>query len=270
MKWAFIIFIIIYLNPVPVYSQISISPVINFHKLPASVNIPDKVSNMSQFFLIQTGIEKIPELKDSLGDYVAFILLLITTFLTVITPLTLIFFWILYSSVYVKKYRNIFSVKKWVFGKSNLRDSHLTDAIRVSYRKIYSLMVGFGIAIVAYFIASIRFMLLSFDEMETALIEYFSFPFLAMDEIGLIDNKQEIELKFDVFWNQMLLIVVISAMFFLIGYLLGSLLVDFRFKFLKKQAQKFPKKIHIKKEMFYLKTETDYSIHSEAETVDML
>ena len=270
MKWAFIIFFIIYLNPVPVYSQVSISPEINLVKLPSSLNISNKISSISQLFLIQNGIEKIPELKDSLGDYVTFILLLITTFLTIITPLTLIFLWILYSSIYVKKYRNIFSIKKWVFGKSNLRNSHLTDTIRLSYRKVYSLMIGFGIAIVAYFITSIRFMLLNFDKMETALIEYFRFPFLAMDEIGLIDNKTEIELKFDVFWNQMLLIVVISAMFFLIGYLMGSLLVDFRFKFIKKQAQKFPKKISIKKEMFYLKTEAEHSIHSEAETVDIL
>ena len=37
----------------------------------------------------------------------------------------------------------------------------------------------------------------------------------------------------------------------------------------KKEAQKFPKKISIKKEMFYLKKKTDHPIHSKAETVDL-
>ena len=105
-------------------------------------------------------------------------------------------------------------------------------------------------------------MLLNFDEMETALIEYFKFPFLTLDEFGLINNSRELGIKFDYFWNQMLLIVVISAMFFLIGYLFGSLLVDFRFKLFNKQDQDSPRKIKINKEMFHLKTKKDHSIHS--------
>ena len=270
MKWAYIIFFFIYLNPVQVNSQTRIFPQINSPAIPTNLNLTKNIS-FSPFLLLQTGIEKAPQQQGkSVADYITFILLWITTFLAVITPLTLIYLWIFYSSIYVKKYRAIFSLKKWIFGKSDLKEHHFTDAMRLSYRKVYSLMIGFGISIVAYSIASIRFMLLNFDEMETALIEYFRFPFLALDEIGLIDTSREIEMKFDYFWNQMLLIVVISAMFFLIGYLLGSLLVDFRFKFIKKQAQKFPKKISIKKEMFYLKTEAEHSIHSEAETVDIL
>ena len=269
MKWAFILFFIIYLNPVPVNSQTRIFPQINLTKLPTNLNLPNNIS-FSPFLLLQSGIENAPQLQDrSVADYVTFILLWITTFLAVITPLTLIYLWIFYSSIYVKKYRAIFSVKKWIFGKSDIKEHHLTDVMRLSFRKTYSLMIGFGIAIVAYSIASIRFMLLNFDEMETALIEYFRFPFLALDEFGLINTSREIEMKFDYFWNQMLLIVVISAMFFLIGYLLGSLLVDFRFRFLKNQDDASPKKISIKKEMFHLKTEKDQSIHSETETVDL-
>jgi len=269
MKWAFILFFIMYLNPVQVNSQTRISPQINLPAIPTNLNLPNNIS-FSPFLLLQTGIEKAPQQQDkSVADYVTFILLWITTLLAVITPLTLIYLWIFYSSIYVKKYRAIFSVKKWIFGKSDLKEHHFTDAMRLSFRKIYSRMIGFGISIVAYSFASIRFMLLNFDEMEIALIEYFRFPLLALDEFGLISTSRELEMKFDYFWNQMLLIVVISAMFFLIGYLLGSLLVDFRFKFLKKQDDASPKKISIKKEMFYLKKKTDHPIHSKAETVDL-
>ncbi len=262
MKWTLIIFFLIYLNPVPVCSQARIAPQISSFALPSSLNIPNKIS-VFQFIILQTGNDQIRQPKDkSVADYVTFILLWLTTLLAVITPLTLIYLWIYYSSIYVKKYRSVFSVKKWIFGKSDLANLGITDTMRLSYRKIYSLMIGFGIAIVAYSIASIRFMLLNFDEMETALIEYFRFPFLTLDEFGLIHNSRELEIKFDYFWNQMLLIVVISAMFFLIGYLLGSLLVDFRFKFLNKQDEESPRKISIKKEMFHLNTKKDHSIHS--------
>jgi len=262
MKWAIIIFFLIYLYPVPVCSQTRIAPQISSFSLPSSLNIPNKIS-VFQIIILQTGNEKSAQPKDeSVANYVTFILLWLTTLLAVLTPLTLIYLWIYYSSIYVKKYRSIFSVKKWIFGKSDLTAHQLTDVMRLAYRKIYSHMIGFGISIIAYVIASIRFMLLNFDEMETALIEYFRFPFLTLDEFGLIQTSRELEMKFDYFWNQMLLIVVISALFFLIGYLFGSLLVDFRFKFLNKQDQEPPKKIRIKKEMFLLKTEKNHSLHA--------
>ena len=262
MKWALILLFLIYLNPVPVCSQTRILPQINSLTLPSSLNISNKIS-VFQLLILQTGNEQTLQPKDkTVADYVTFILLWLTTLLAVITPLTLIYLWIYYSSLYVKKYRSIFSIKKWILGKSDLVNLGITDTMLLSYRKIYSLMIGFGISIIAYSIASIRFMLLNFDEMETALIEYFKFPFLTLDEFGLINNSRELGIKFDYFWNQMLLIVVISAMFFLIGYLFGSLLVDFRFKLFNKQDQDSPRKIKINKEMFHLKTKKDHSIHS--------
>ncbi len=262
MKWVFAIFFMIHLNTMPAYSQRSLSTKINLSYFSAQPYSTQKIL-LSPSVLLQTGIEKIPQLKEkSTADYVTFILLWITTLLTIFTPLTLIYLWILYSTIYVKKYRRIFSIKKWIFGKSNLTHDDLNDVIRLSYRKVYSLMVGFGIAIVAYAIASIRFMLLNFDEMETAMSEYFRFPFLVLDEFGLINSSKEIEMKFEDFWNHMLLIVVISGMFFLVGYLLGSLVVDLRFKLLNKQVQKSSKKIRIKKEMFSLKTKEDHTLHA--------
>ena len=267
MKWACITLFILYLNPVTVCSQISSFAKTNASGVSAEFDTSDKVNFTSNLFLIQFVIKKRSDLTESIGDYVAFLLLWITTFLTILTPLVLIYLWIYYSHQYVKKYRHIFSVKQWLFGKRKLNKTHLTDAIRLSYRKVYSLMIGFGIAIIAYSIASLRFMLLNFDKMETALIQYFKFPFLALDEFGLTENNLSVELKFEYFWNQMLLIVIISAMFFLIGYLIGSLVVDLRFKFINKQIQKSRLRIKAKKEMFSLKITSQEIIPKEAETI---
>ena len=267
MKWACITLFILYLNPVTVCSQISTSLKTNMYELSTGFDIPDNIPFTSNLFLIQIFIKKNTGLTDSIEDYVTFLLLWITTLLTILTPLVLIYLWIYYSAQYIKKYRRVFGVKQWVFGKSNISKLNLSNAIHLSYRKVYSLMIGFGVAIIAYSIASIRFMVINFDEMETALIQYFKFPFLALDEFGLTENNAQIELKFEYFWNQMLLIVVISAMFFLIGYLIGSLVVDLRFKFINEQIEKSRLRIKAKKEMFSLKIKSRHIIPTESETV---
>lgn len=181
-------------------------------------------------------------------------MLWITTFLSVIAPLVLIYLWISYSFVYVKKYRPLFSFGKWVFGKSNLDPNNFNAILILSYQRIYSLMLGFGMAILAHAFASMRFMLTKFDEMETAMIQYIRFPLLVLQEFGLINSGRELTIQSEEFSDEMLLIVVISGMFFLIGYLLGSLIIDLRFKLFSKYDQHPPKKISKVKDMFYLKT----------------
>lgn len=267
MKWAFIIFFILYFKPAPVCSQISMPFGSTENSVLTSLNIPGKSHYKSNLLLIQYKVTQRTNFKDSIGKYVTFLLLGITTLLTILTPLILIYFWIYYSVEYVKKYRHIFGIKQWIFRKTKLKDIHQNNKIRQSYSKVYSLMIGFGVSILAYSISSIRFMVLNFEEMHTALIQYFSFPFLALDEFGLMEHKAVIDLKFEYFWNQMLLIVIISVIFFLIGYLIGSLIVDLRFKFINKQVQKYRKTIKAKKEMFSLKTKITQSIRSEAETL---
>lgn len=269
MKRLLIIFFTLYLGSNLLYTQTSNTHKFNLY-VPAKKNISLKLPSY-QLIILQTVIQN-PAIQeeDSVNDYVTFILLWITTLLTVITPLILIYLWIYYSSIYVKKYRRLFSVKKWLFGKSDLKKSELTDKIRLSYRKVYSLMIGFGISILAYSIASIRFMVLNYNQMETALAEYFGFPILVLDEFGLINSSRELELKFDEFWNQMLLIVVLSALFFLIGYLLGALIVDLRFKYLKSKGDTSPKKITMTKEMFRLDVKRETEAGSEAKTIHFL
>lgn len=203
--------------------------------------------------------EKLFNLRyDNIVDVVAVILLCITTFLVVISPLVLGYFWIFYSYLYVKRYRQIFSVKKWIFSKSKIKNTHLEKSFQLNYRKTYSLMIGFGLAICAYLISSIRFMNLNFDRMETAVVEYFRFPFLVLDQFGLIQNNMQTEISFDFFWNQMLLIIVISGLFFLIGYLIGSGLVDLRLKYLNKEFEKSDEAK--KNKLYHLKTKRKSTI----------
>lgn len=211
--------------------------------------------------------EKLFNLKyDNIVDVVAVILLCITTFLVVICPLILVYLWIFYSYAYVKKYRQIFSVKKWIFSKTNLKSMHLEASFQQNYRKTYALMLGFGLAICAYLISSIRFMSINFDKMETAMVEYFRFPFLVLDQFGLIKNSMETEISFDFFWNQMLLIVVISGLFFLIGYLIGNVVVDLRLKYLNKEVQK--SNAQKKSKTIYLKTKKNQPFKVRSKTVD--
>lgn len=268
MKWAFIFLFVIYLIPSPVYSEIRVLPQSNIQSLTSQLNIPNTATR-GQFLLFKSGLEKKLQLKyDSIASFVAVLLLLITTFLVVITPLVLIYFWIYYSYIYVNKFRRIFSVKKWIFTKSRLHRRGLSPAIKSSYRRVYSLMLGFGIAILAYGFSSLRFMMLNFDKLEVAVFEYFRFPFLVLDEFRNVQPNRESELNFDNFWNQMLLIVVISSLFFIIGYLLGSVLVDLRFKFLNKKAGNLMNKRTIHKEMFHIKTDKDFSSQKKVETID--
>ena len=268
MKWVLIFLFIICLIPSPVFSQTSVPPQNNSQTLSSVFNNPNTATR-AQFILLNSDfVKKIHLDYDSIAKAVAVFLLLITTFLVVITPLILLYCWIYYSYIYVKKYRRIFSVKKWIFGKSGLQRRYLSPAIRSSYRKIYSLMFGFGIAILAYAFSSIRFMTLNFNQLEVAIFEYFRFPFLVLDEFRLVQSRRQSEMDFDNFWNQMLLIVVISSLFFLIGYLMGAILVDLRLKFLNKKTQDLMKKKTINKEMFHINTKKDFSPQKKIETID--
>ena len=80
-------------------------------------------------------------------------------------PAILIYFWILYSKKYVNKYRRVFSLKKWITGKSNLEIQNIKENLLASYRKEYSLMIGFALSFIAYVLSSIRFIYLKFESM---------------------------------------------------------------------------------------------------------
>ncbi len=253
MKWAFVIVYCCILNTSNVYTQHIIKQRVIFHE--QGIN---QFNNFAKFIpvFLRTNYEYGTNSYldyETIDDQVVVFLLLITTFLIVSTPVFLVISWAYFSYIYVKKYRPIYSVKKWVRKKNQLTEKHLQKQIWLPYRKVYSLMLGFGMAIIAYSFTSVHFMLTNFDKMETALASYFQFPLLVLDNFDLIDVNLATPMKMEELWNQMLLIVVASFVFFFIGFLAGTKLVDFRFKQISKKIKEKRIKVKAKKEMFYIK-----------------
>jgi hypothetical protein len=261
MKWAFVIFFIFNANSNCTAFEFRC---FNLKYVQETViNAPENtLASISPILLLNIQSIKSYNLEDeSIADFVAILLLYITTFLVVITPFILIYFWILFSYKYVKKFRRVFSIKKWFRGKIKLEDAHLNDSIWLSYRNVYAPMIGFGVAIIAYAFSSIRFMVLNFESMNTAMVQYFKFPFFVLDKFGWIQIDETTEMNIDFFWNQMLLVVVISGLFFLVGYLLGAILVDLRLKMTKKKIKNSPSNIaKLKENMFHLNMKKKQSI----------
>ena len=101
----------------------------------------------------------------------------------------------------------------------------------------------------------------NFDKMEIALAEYFNFPFKVLENLKWMETNQITTIHLDELWDEMFLIVIMSFVFFMLGFLIGSLIVDFRFKLMDKKIQDLAIKTKLKKEMFYIKL--DKEIHAE-------
>ena len=261
MKWAIFIVLCCILNTQTIHSQINENQSIINHIEP---NI--EIYNYELIFPFLLNIDLTDKLNinfnyDNIIDLIGVLLLMISTFLIVITPLILLFFWSYYSIVYVKKFRSIFSLKKWLTKKSQLNKKYFQKHIWWPYRKVYSSMLGFGMAIMAYLFFSIRFLLYNFDKMEIALAEYFSFPFKVLANLNWMETNQITTIHLDELWDEMFLIVIMSFVFFMLGFLMGSLIVDFRFKSMDKEIQDLAIKTKLEKEMFYIKL--DKKIHAE-------
>lgn len=196
---------------------------------------------------------------ETLVDIVIIILLCIGLLVVIAAPLFLLSCWTIYSIEYVKKYRSRFSVKKWFSGKSPLNLIDVTSVEWLRYRSTYSRMVGFGFSIIAYGTASAAYLIQNFNRIEYGLVEYFSFPFKVvknLDHFQSIDRLENIDrvlFPYEEVWNEMIFIVVISAIFFLVGYIFAAFLVDYRLSKLKRGARQTAKLVP-KKEMFVIKS----------------
>ena len=261
MKWAIVIVLCCILNTQTIHSQMDENQSIINHIEP---NID--IYNYELIFPFFLNLDLTDKLNidlnyDNIIDLIAIVLLMISTFLIVITPLILLFFWSYYSIVYVKKFRSIFSLKKWLTKKSQLNKKYFQKHIWWPYRKVYSSMLGFGMAIMAYIFFSIRFMLYNFDKMEIALAEYFNFPFKVLENLKWMESNQITTIHLGDLWDEMFLVVIMSFVFFMLGFIIGSLIVDFRFKLMDEKIQDLAKKAKLKKEMFHIKLDKD--IHAE-------
>lgn len=263
MKWAFVIFFIITANSNCSALQIRSLNLMHIQEAPVQTAENSLVFISSIQYLEKQNSKSAKLNYQSIADLVTVFLLYVTTFLVVITPIVLVYFWILFSYKYIKIFRRNFSLKKWFRGKSKLEEAHLNDSIWLAFKNVYAPMIGFGVAIIAYIFSSIRFMVLNFESMGTATAQYFKFPFFVLDKYGWIEVKETAEMNIDFFWNQMLLIVVISGLFFLVGYLLGAILVDLRLKMTRKKIKNSSSNIIKPKEtMFHLNIKEKQSIDS--------
>jgi len=174
---------------------------------------------------------------DSILEVVAVFLICGALLGVLLTPLFLLYCWVYYSFKYVKEFRDKFSIKKWMKGKSDLDFESFSKLIWMNYQKTYSRMIGFGLAILTYAVASNMYMYRNFNKLEDALFDYFSFPFKVLDNFNQIDVLAEDKRALSDLWQEMYLIVGISFLVFLIGYFIGRLVVSLRYGKLKKEWQ---------------------------------
>ncbi len=257
MKWAIVIVLCCILNTQTIHSQINDNQSVINNTAP-NIGIYNYELIFSFFLNLDTTDKLNIDLNyDNIVDLITILLLMISTFLVVITPIILLFFWSYFSIVYVKKFRSIFSLKKWLTKKSQLNKKYFQKHIWWPYRKVYSSMLGFGMAIMAYIFFSIRFMSYNYDKMEIALAEYFNFPFKVLENLKWMETNQITTIHLDELWDEMFLIVIMSFVFFMLGFLIGSLIVDFRFKLMDEKIQDLAKKAKLNKEMFYIKLDKE-------------
>ena len=266
MKWAFVFVFFCFLSSINIYSQSYVN-----HSIPFDDQVTTQINNHVYFFPaflnldLQAGTFSYLN-YDVIADGVTVVLLLIIAFFVVITPLFLILSWSYFSQIYVKKYRTIFSIKKWLVEKRPISEKYIQKDIWWSYRKVYSSMIGFGVSILAYAFFSIRFMTSNFSTMEFAITEYFSFPFRVLENLKWTESNQISIVHLDDLWDEMFLVVIMSFVFFLIGVLIGSMLVDLRLKLIEKKLQAFAKQAKLKKEMFYIKVNEKIEVKSQMKT----
>lgn len=206
------------------------------------INIPEVFSETqvlsASFFpseVITIDLRKDFNLKwESMLEVLVIILMCCALLAIMLTPIVLVYCWIYYSYKYVCNYRDRFSLKKWFKKTSDLYKVKVSKRVWFNYRKTYSKMLGFGLSILAYCLASNFYMLRNFDRLEVALVNYFSFPFKVLDNISKLRVRDDNSMVLEEIWREMLLIVFVSMAIFFVGYFIGYSIVNFRFRRVKK------------------------------------
>jgi len=181
--------------------------------------------------------KKSVSIYSNLQKILSLLLLIIITIVIVITPLILIYCWLYYSVGYVKKFKNNDDFKNLLNDKDQKNDKKLQRVIWLRYRKTYSKMIGFGISIIAYAFSSNFYIYKNFDQIGTGLKEYFSFPFVVFKNIGTTEIKVKSGIPLTDVWLQMIFIVCVSIFLFFVGYFMGQIIVNLRYKRIEKFAE---------------------------------
>ena len=124
-------------------------------------------------------------------------------------------------------------MKKWMMGKSDLNFERFSKFNWVKFRETFSRMIGFGFALIAYIVSLYIHMYKNFNKLEDALFDYISFPIKVLDNFNQIGALAQGKNVSSALWQEMYLIIGISFIVFFIGYFIGRLLVNLRYKKLK-------------------------------------
>ncbi len=168
-------------------------------------------------------------LYDILVEVVVSFSLSSMTLVIIITPLVLIYCWGYYSWRYVKKFKRNKDLRQVLIEKDHIGLNKLPKSKWPEYRRIYSKMIGFAVAIIAYVISSNVYMLKNFNEIKVALKEYFSFPFKVFKGLNTVDEASKYTIPLKEVWFGMFLIVGISVLVFFIVYFIVKTALNAKF-----------------------------------------
>lgn len=181
-------------------------------------------------YLLSFGIsEEYDILYDILVEVIVSFLLSSMTLVIIITPLVLIYSWVYYSWRYVKKFKKNKDLRQIIIEKDHIDLKELPKSKWPEYRRIYSKMIGFAVAIIAYAISSNVYMFKNFKEIRVALKEYFSFPFKVFKSLNTVDEASKYTIPLKEVWFGMFLIVGISVLVFFIVYFIVKIALNNRF-----------------------------------------
>ena len=168
-------------------------------------------------------------LYDILVEVVVSFMLSSITLVIVVTPLVLIYCWVYYSWRYVKKFKSNKDLRQILIEKDHIDLNELPISIWPEYRRIYSKMIGFAVAIIAYSISSNVYMLRNFSEIKVALREYFGFPFQVFKGLNTVDESSKYTVPLKEVWIGMFLIVSISILVFFVVYFIVKTTLNTKF-----------------------------------------
>lgn len=181
-------------------------------------------------YLLSFGIsEEYDILYDILVEVVVSFLLSSMTLVIITTPLVLIYCWVYYSWRYVKKFKRNKGLRQILIEKDHIDIDKLPRSRWPEYRKVYSRMIGFAVAIIAYAISSNVYMFKTFNEIKVALTEYFGFPFKVFKSLNTVDDVSNYTTPLREIWFGMLLIVCISIAVYYLVYFIVKATLNIRF-----------------------------------------
>jgi len=168
--------------------------------------------------------------NDSFIGIIEMLFLIIMTVIIVITPLVLVYFWAYYSLDYLKRFKKRTDLKDFMTVSGEINYKELPISIWIRFRKTYSKMVGFGLSILAWSLASNTYIFKNFDEIDLGLKDYFRFPFKVLNSLGFINNKPKTSIPLTEVWLEMIYIVIISIVVFFAGYYIGKFIINMRYQ----------------------------------------